>query len=275
MKRPSFQFYPADWRKDSALQSCSIAARGLWVELICIMHECEEYGVLAVNGRAMTTAQIGRLVGETERSISKLLQELEDAGVYSRDDRGALFSRRMIADERIRTLRSEAGRLGGNPTLLNQKDNCLVKQKDNHESNQSPNQALTPSSSSSSTTSKSKTKNIAIVADDDVFPLADRGVVRDWIAIRKAKRLPVTRTVLDGMTAEAGKAGISETEMLRICCSRGWAGFSNKWDWQELGTRSGHGQQSRFDALAQSASELTGAARGSARTFEGTAIQVD
>ena len=30
MKRPAFQFYPSDWRKDMALQSCSVAARGLW-----------------------------------------------------------------------------------------------------------------------------------------------------------------------------------------------------------------------------------------------------
>lgn len=60
MKRPSFQFYPADWRKDTALQFCSLQSRGLWVEMMCIAHECEPYGYLMVNGKAMTNAQIGR-----------------------------------------------------------------------------------------------------------------------------------------------------------------------------------------------------------------------
>lgn len=144
MKRPAFQFYPADWRKDSALQSCSIGARGLWIELMCIAHECETYGVLAINGKPMSQAQLSRLVGEPEKALGKHLIELEQAGVFSRNEAGAIYSRRMVEDERIRNIRAEAGRLGGNPNL--------VKQKDNHADNQTGKQSLTPSSSSSSST---------------------------------------------------------------------------------------------------------------------------
>src|SRR5260364_320845 len=90
MKRPSFQFYPADWRKDSALQSCSIAARGLWIEMKCIMHECEPYGYLSINGHAMNAAQLARLVGESEKAIKGLLGELENAGVF-RAQKPAVF----------------------------------------------------------------------------------------------------------------------------------------------------------------------------------------
>src|SRR5260363_9427 len=110
MKRPSFQFYHAEWRKDSALQSCSIAARGLWIEMMCIMHECEPYGYLSINGHAMNAAQLARLVGEFEK-----------AGVFSRTETGCIYSRRMVNDERIRTVRAESGKLGGNPDLLKQK----------------------------------------------------------------------------------------------------------------------------------------------------------
>lgn len=112
MKRPSFQFYPADWRRDAALQSCSVAARGLWIELMCVMHDCEPYGVLAVNGRAMSAAQVARLVGEQEKIIVRLLAELEDAGVCSRDDEGRLFSRRMVKDEEVREARAAGGHAG-------------------------------------------------------------------------------------------------------------------------------------------------------------------
>ena len=112
MKRPSFQFYPADWRKDAALQSCSIAARGLWIEMICVAHECEPYGHLVVNGRAMSDTQIGRLVGVSERDAKKLICELLDAGVCNRDEKGAIFSRRMAADEDLRERRAAGGKAG-------------------------------------------------------------------------------------------------------------------------------------------------------------------
>jgi len=47
---PWMKFYPADWRSDPMLRLCSLAARGLWAEMICLMHEAEPYGSLLVNG---------------------------------------------------------------------------------------------------------------------------------------------------------------------------------------------------------------------------------
>src|SRR5260363_114605 len=158
MKRPSFQFYPADWRKDSALQSCSIAARGLWIEMMCIMHECEPYGYLSINGHAMNAAQLARLVGESEKAIKGLLGELENAGVFSRTETSCIYSRRMVNDERIRTVRAESGKLGGNPDLLKQKHkqkSTKATEDDQAKANQSFKQKPTPSSSSSSSSSTS------------------------------------------------------------------------------------------------------------------------
>lgn len=113
MKRPAFQFYPADWRKDMALQSCSVAARGLWIDCMCIAHECEPYGHLTVNGNAMTAAQIGRHTGLSARECQALLDELEQAGVFERTDKGVIFSRRMVRDEALREQRAEIGRQNG------------------------------------------------------------------------------------------------------------------------------------------------------------------
>lgn len=112
MKRPAFQFYPADWRKDPALSICSLAARGLWIELMCIMHEADEYGTLTVNGKGMTLQQIARMVGESPATLKKLLDELEDAGVFSRADDGSIYSRRMIRDENLRAVRAAGGEAG-------------------------------------------------------------------------------------------------------------------------------------------------------------------
>lgn len=108
-RRPSFQFYPADWRKDPALAACSLAARGLWMEMLCIAHESERYGHLSINGKAMMPAQIARIVGETPALVTKLLRELEEAGVLSRTPEGIIYSRRMIRDEEVRNARAANG----------------------------------------------------------------------------------------------------------------------------------------------------------------------
>lgn len=133
MKRPAFMFYPADWRKDPELRVCSIAARGLWIDMIALMHEGEPYGHLVVNGMAITDAQLARLVGESVGAVRRLLAELESHNVFSRTAEGVIFSRRMVADEHIREVRAASGKLGGNPALLDKprrgkKDKGLVKQ---------------------------------------------------------------------------------------------------------------------------------------------------
>lgn len=178
MKRPAFQFYPADWRKDPALSTCSLAARGLWIELMCVMHESESYGVLSINGMPMTTQQIARSVGESAAVINKLMAELRAAGVFSVTENGSIYSRRMVKDERLRNVRAESGRLGGNPSLLNQK----VIQKDNQTSKQAPKQIPTPSSSSS------VNPNSSSLRSEELPPFAGKKkTFAVWLADAKAK----------------------------------------------------------------------------------------
>ena len=152
VRRPSFQFYPGDWRRDPALRTCSMAAKGLWIELMCVMHESEEYGFLVVAGKAMDERDIAKIIGETPTFCKKIIKELEEKFVFSRDSRGAIYSRRMVKDESIRTIRAAAGSLGGNPKLKGD----LVKQKVKQTGKQNP----TPSSSSSSSSSISSVTDV-------------------------------------------------------------------------------------------------------------------
>lgn len=46
MKRPSLQFYPGDWQRNPKLRRCSHAEKGVWIDVMCLMHDSEEYGVL-------------------------------------------------------------------------------------------------------------------------------------------------------------------------------------------------------------------------------------
>jgi len=112
VKRPAFQFYPADWRKDAALQSCSIAARGLWHELLCVMHESTPYGHLTLNGEKMPVDKAARVTGTTPKRFQTLIAELRLADVFSETKTGIIYSRRMVRDERIRNDRATGGKQG-------------------------------------------------------------------------------------------------------------------------------------------------------------------
>ena len=138
VKRPSFQFYPGDWLNDAALRMVSVGARGLWMEMICLMHQGSDYGYLKVNGKVILPANLARMSGASVDETAGWISELEDAGVFARDEDGCIFSKRMIRDERVRAARAAGGKLGGNPVLVKKgKDNLTL------------NLDLTPSSSSS------------------------------------------------------------------------------------------------------------------------------
>lgn len=142
IKRPSFQFYPSDWLRDTALRSCSIGARGLWMDMICYMHEGNPYGYLKVGDKVILPDNLARMVGQTLPEVEGWLSELSQAGVYDLID-GAIVSRRMVKDENLRNIRALGGKLGGNPALkVKDKVNLKVEKEDK--------QKPTPSSSSSS-----------------------------------------------------------------------------------------------------------------------------
>lgn len=113
-KLPSFQFYPGDWFKDPALRAVSLAARGLWIDMLCLMHESPRRGYLQhASGKPVTRQQLARMTGCSMEELAQLLEELADAGVYSTTEEGIIFSRRMVRDEEFRQIRQEAGRKGG------------------------------------------------------------------------------------------------------------------------------------------------------------------
>jgi hypothetical protein len=113
---PWLKFYPTDWRADPALRMCTIAARGLWMEMLCIMHEAEPRGSLLINGNRVMDRQLASLCGCSEREIKTLVAELEVAGVFSRDN-GVIYSRRMRGDTEQAAKDKANGKRGGNPGI--------------------------------------------------------------------------------------------------------------------------------------------------------------
>ncbi len=115
--KPWFKFYPHNWRGDAALRMCSLAARGLWMEMISIMHGAEPYGHLLVNGLPVNEKQLASLSGAPLRETINAIVELESCGVFSRTADGTIYSRKMVRDfEKEQSDRSN-GKGGGNPKI--------------------------------------------------------------------------------------------------------------------------------------------------------------
>lgn len=121
--QPWLKFFPTDWRADQSLRVVSLAARGLWIECMCIMHEADPYGHLVVNGRPVTDTQLASLTGSTPDQLAELIAELEAAGVFSRNGRGVIYSRRMTRDHKKAQTARKTGKSGGNPTLCKSRGN--------------------------------------------------------------------------------------------------------------------------------------------------------
>lgn len=134
MKRPAFQFYPADWRNNAKLRRCSWAARGAWIDVLGLLHDSDEYGVLR-----WPLKEIAQAVG----CPLALVKELADKGVLKGCDTGRCtalryapmhagrrgpevvlvaeqsgpvwYSSRFVRDEFIRLARGAGTRFGESP----------------------------------------------------------------------------------------------------------------------------------------------------------------
>jgi hypothetical protein len=220
-KRPAFQFYPGDWLRDTGLRSCSAAARGLWMDILCFMHEGSPYGYLKVNHKVILAPNLARMCGLTLQETEGCLAELAEAGVFETDEEGVIFSRRMIRDEELRNKRAACGHLGGNPTL---KDNPKVGVCLSTEVKQKP----TPSSSSSSSSSNTSSNEEVGVEFPANLQSADFGAAwESYLAYRKSSRLKALAPAsVQAQLRNLSEMGHDEAiEAINQSIANGWQGI--------------------------------------------------
>ena len=183
--RPSFQFYPSDWLRDPGLRSCSLAARGLWIDMLTFMHEAEPYGHLRLKGRDIGPDILSRMVGTSMKVARRLLTELETAGVFSRTAQGTIYSRRMVKDEAMREKRGQFGHLSENHPLVPRKKGDKDTGKDGEKDTIQPSFGGSPSYSSSPSKKESPLppKGVAAVSNG----LQPEEILRKWNALPSVK----------------------------------------------------------------------------------------
>lgn len=130
MTRPSFQFYPGDWQANSNLRRCTHAEKGAWIDVMCLLHDSEEYGVLRWPLKEIAQA-IGAPLATLRAIVSKGVLKGADTGLTCAaciyvprsgrrdgepvtlvaEQEGPLwYSSRMVRDEYVRSVRGESSR---------------------------------------------------------------------------------------------------------------------------------------------------------------------
>jgi hypothetical protein len=71
------------------------------------------------------------------------------------------------------------------------------------------------------------------VWEEGLTLLTDKGVnkqvAKDFIAVRKSQRAPLTMTALSRIEREATKAGLTLEGVIQLCAEKGWRGFEASW----------------------------------------------
>lgn len=113
---------------------------------------------------------------------------------------------------------------GNAPAMPRHEENDATASKSDADA-MPPTPTPTPTPVNTNTGASAKRGKPAVVKPDAV----SESVWCDFMAIRKAKRAPLTATALEGIEREATKAGMNLADVLALCCTRGWQGFKAEW----------------------------------------------
>lgn len=103
--------------KDCELSLCTPATRGVWIDLLCAMHERNRSGELRG-----TCDQLARLARCSTVELDQALTDLQTTGAAIVDNRNAIIviaNRRMKREAETREKRAIAGSIGGSKTQAN------------------------------------------------------------------------------------------------------------------------------------------------------------
>ncbi|OFW47571.1 MAG: hypothetical protein A2163_00685 [Actinobacteria bacterium RBG_13_35_12] len=188
MKRPSFQFYPADWQGNLKIKRCSFHLKGVWIDLMCCFHDSDEYGILRWTKKEIIGClkcqeedidlliKYGILKG-TDKDGDKVSfsdtfvqQEGPPLAQILIDSVGPLwFSSRMVRDEYIRNKRAAQGAKSlNNPNVPRPKEENKESDKVSLSPSLSPSPTSTSTVSSTDTSTTTTTKETNEIAKNTI-----------------------------------------------------------------------------------------------------------
>jgi len=122
--QPYLPLYVRDFLADEKLAFCSASATGVYIRLMCLMHQSEEYGKILLKQKfKQSDKQIKNFASQLAiqmpydyNTILCALEELLDSRVLL-EEPSALIQKRMVKDNNISIVRASAGKKGGNNSI--------------------------------------------------------------------------------------------------------------------------------------------------------------
>jgi hypothetical protein len=121
-KYPWFRAWAKDILADTELKSVPIAAKGFWLDLMCLMHLSPRRGfLLQENGQPFSLETLAKISGISTEEADHLLQCLVNSAALSvsDDEPRVPYSRRMAREARLGEVRAGAGSKGGRKRVKN------------------------------------------------------------------------------------------------------------------------------------------------------------
>jgi uncharacterized protein YdaU (DUF1376 family) len=118
--QPYLPLYIQDFMTDEKLMECSAESTGVYIRIMCLMHKSEEYGTILLRQKDKQTEQqinnfavrIAKQLPYDFNVILKSLTELVEEGVLVIEG-DILSQKRMVKDNALSNIRSNAGKKGG------------------------------------------------------------------------------------------------------------------------------------------------------------------
>jgi hypothetical protein len=81
-----------------------------------------------------------------------------------------------------------------------------------------------------------------LTQSDLVTEGVSESAARDWLAVRKSAKAPLTETAWNAVKTEAAKANLTIAEAVKIAAERGWRSFKADWLKDKNGATSGNSE---------------------------------
>lgn len=115
-KNPSDTWFYNDWESAKDLKTCSLAAQGLWMRLLCIAAASPERGVVQIGNLNFSLpdglTQIASAVGRPLEEIAPLIDELISSKTADVDRKKRIVNRRMVRASALSAKMSANGKKG-------------------------------------------------------------------------------------------------------------------------------------------------------------------
>ncbi|WP_170935949.1 hypothetical protein [Pandoraea sp. PE-S2R-1] len=163
--------------------------------------------------------------------VGEIKKRLMTVGLIDANWQPAAWDKRQMrsdsSTERVRAHRNKTKQDGnGDETLQKRSGNGLDTDTDTEEEKKKDK-------------THSRKRGAGVSGGDEVAkPLSEKDLIaegvdkqhaKDWLTIRKVKRLPLTQTAWDDIKLEADKAGMTPAQAVECAAKAGWAGFKGSW----------------------------------------------